>query len=378
MTGKPKGATIVDSVRVPTSPQNSATTGIPVKTATQVFIDLTHLGRHVTGIERVSIEQFEKVEFADARVTYVRAQGIVSLIFRQQIWLPLLALLNPHALFVFPGFAPSPLFVFARKRVIMYVHDLFLITRRAELATKAKVYMAWPFAVAVSRLVRFQVNSQKTADELAPFVRSDAVISLYRPSVRNVFALDVGDRENRDTKPQPLVIATLGTVEPRKNYSAALALLDALTGIGIAAQLHIIGREGWGEAKAALVAHSSVTIHGYLPAANVKALLEAADLYLCTSHDEGLGLPLLEAQYAGLAVVAPDKVVFHEVLGKSAIFIDTADATAAAAQVANLIAQPDWRAHTTASALANVARWNALAANDASEARTMFCSSSAD
>ena len=32
---------------------------------TRVFIDLTHLGRHVTGIERVSIEQFEKERLPD-------------------------------------------------------------------------------------------------------------------------------------------------------------------------------------------------------------------------------------------------------------------------------------------------------------------------
>ena len=77
-------------------------------TQASVFIDLTHLGRHVTGIERVSIEQFEKVDFAGATVTHVRSSGVLSMIWRQQVWLPLLALLNPTATFVFPGFPPSP------------------------------------------------------------------------------------------------------------------------------------------------------------------------------------------------------------------------------------------------------------------------------
>jgi glycosyltransferase involved in cell wall biosynthesis len=340
---------------------------------TKVFIDLTHLGRHVTGIERVSIEQFESVDFAGADATHVRSRGIISMIWRQQVWLPLLALLNPGATFVFPGFPPSPLFALARNRVVLYVHDLFLITRRADLGLKAKLYMALPFSLAVRRLKRFQVNSEKTRAELAPFVRPDAEIALYRPGVRNVFALEPGHRMERAPRPQPLKIATLGTVEPRKNYGAMPMILDALAAAGFpAAELHIIGREGWGDARDALQNHPQVTIHGYLPADRVKALLEDADIYLCTSHDEGLGLPLIEAQYAGLAVIAPDKPVFREVLGSSGTFIDPADPQSAARAIARLLAVPDWRTRTTSAALANVARWNGLAATDATAARTMF------
>jgi glycosyltransferase involved in cell wall biosynthesis len=334
----------------------------------RVFIDLTHLGRHVTGIERVSIEQFEAVDFNDADVTAIRSSGTLSMIFRQHVWLPLLALLHPTALFVFPGFPPSPLFAFARDRVIMYVHDLFLITRRCDLGWKAFVYMAWPFSIAVRHLKRFQVNSEKTRGELAPFVRPDAAIQLYRPAVRNVFDLVPTQR-----RPGPqLQIATLGTVEPRKNYGAMIPILDALAELGIRAELHIVGREGWGDAITALANDPRVKIYGYLAVEEVKAVLEAADVYLCTSHDEGLGLPLLEAQYAGLAVIAPDKRVFREVLGSSATFIDPSDAHGAAAAISALISTRDWQSHATGAAVANVARWNGLASLDAEAARTMF------
>ncbi len=344
----------------------------------RVYLDLTHLGRHVTGIERVSIELFEAVAFTDADVRAVRSRGIVSMILRQHIWLPLLALFHPSALFVFPGFPPSPLFVFARARVVMYVHDLFLITRRGDLGLKAKLYMALPFSIAVRNLVRFQVNSEKTRAELAPFVRADATIQLYRPGVRNVFDLVPQPRSPQALNTQArLQIATLGTVEPRKNYGAMLPILDSLQRRGIGADLHIIGREGWGEAKAALTGDPRVTIHGYLAADRVKAVLETADLYICTSHDEGLGLPLLEAQYAGLAVVAPDKPVFREVLGRSATFIDPADPDTAAEAIAMLTAQPNWRRQASDASLGNVARWNGLAALDGDAVRQMFASSTA-
>jgi glycosyltransferase involved in cell wall biosynthesis len=353
--------------------KDAASAPVTMAAPRDVFIDLTHLGRHVTGIERVSIEQFEKVTFANANVRHVRSNGILSMIWRQQVWLPLLALFYPKAVFVFPGFPPSPVFTLIAHRVVMYVHDLFLITRRSDLGLKARLYMAGPFSFAVRRLTQFQVNSEKTRRELAPFARSDADIALYRPVVRNVFTLDATQRATRSDAANPLKLVALGTVEPRKNYSAALAILDALIAAGhTGAQLHIVGREGWGDARAAIQNHPAVVVHGYLSAADAKAVLESADVYLCTSHDEGLGLPLLEAQFAGLAVVAPDQDVFREVLGTSGVFIDPAQPTRAAAVITSLLAQNHWRQTTCQCALANVARWNDGAARDAETAKNRF------
>ena len=48
----------------------------------RVYLDLTHVGRHVTGIERIAIELFEKVDFENADVIAVRAKGLVSLILK--------------------------------------------------------------------------------------------------------------------------------------------------------------------------------------------------------------------------------------------------------------------------------------------------------
>jgi hypothetical protein len=39
---------------------------------THLIIDMTHIGRHVTGIERVTIDQFEKAEFPGATLSTVK------------------------------------------------------------------------------------------------------------------------------------------------------------------------------------------------------------------------------------------------------------------------------------------------------------------
>ncbi|MBE7220597.1 MAG: glycosyltransferase, partial [Caulobacteraceae bacterium] len=132
------------------------------------------------------------------------------------------------------------------------------------------------------------------------------------------------------------------------------------------ATLDIVGRPGWGVDEAALAARPGVTLHGYQPAETVRALIDAADALISTAHDEGLGLPLLEAQYAGLPVIAPDRPVFREVLAGSGLIVDAADPAAAAAAIGGALAGPGWRARFADAAAANLARWNATAARDRS------------
>lgn len=341
----------------------------PPATRRRAYIDLTHVGRHVTGIERVAIEQFERAPLKDVEIVPVRASSILSMVLKQQFLLPALAVLHPRSTFAFPGFPPSPVFALFRRRTLLYVHDLFLLTRRGDLSGKARLYLAPQFAFAVRRLSRFFANSETTARELRAKARKDAAIVLYRPTVANHFALDARERQMRPDTGSPLRLVSLGTIEPRKNYEAALDILEAIKArSGIAAELHIIGRPGWGESARNIAGREGVIVHGYLDTAGVKRVIDAADVYLCTSHDEGLGLPLLEAQYAGLPVAAPDKPVFREVLGGSGLFIDTADPARAAKSITDLIAEPGWRHRSAATAVANVQRWNAIAQSDLAQA----------
>ena len=107
-----------------------------------------------------------------------------------------------------------------------------------------------------------------------------------------------------------------------------------------------------------------VTLHGYQTDGARPAILRAADLFICTSHDEGLGLPLLEAQYGGMPVVAPDAPVFREVLGASGIFISPSIPPLPRLILRAALSRPDWRANHVALAAQNLRRWNTLAESD--------------
>lgn len=329
-----------------------------------VYVDHTHLGRRVTGIERITTELFSAHSLAPIVLTPVTARGTLDMMTTQTFGLPH-RLADPSAVLLCPGFPPSPLLLPFASRVIPYIHDLFLITRPDDLNIRARLYMARPFRLAVNRYPRFMVNSLDTAQKLAAFCRSDAEIVVYRPKVRNVFDVHpVGTDPAHETRPA-LRLLSIGTVEPRKNYTYAARILRELRRSGFAdATLEIVGRQGWGQDWQLLEREPGVVLCGYQSADGVRQRLLAADALLCTSHEEGLGLPLLEAQYAGLPIITPDDTVFREVLGESGTFIDRADSAAAAERIAAMIRQDGRGARFRELNTRNLARWNALAEND--------------
>ena len=334
-----------------------------------VRIDYTHVGRRASGIERITTAQFDGAALSPLDVRPFKASGNrLQIMAAQMIGLPVCALGNRSDIFVFPGFPPSPYFAFAPDRSVLYVHDLFLLTRRPDLNRAAKYYMAPLFAMAVNRFRYFLTNSQDTARQLQSRCHPGATIIPYRPRIENVFGLAVGDRAVRPAKPPALRVLSIGTIEPRKNFIAAADICAALAArIGRAVEYHVIGRIGWGGDADVLRRRPNVFLHGFLSDAEARPLIESADILLCTSHAEGLGLPLIEAQYCGIPIVAPQGEVFSEVLGASGLFIDTASPERAAERIAEAISSDSWRSRYAAASTANVARWNAIADNDRAE-----------
>src|SRR5262249_5175894 len=153
---------------------------------------------------------------------------------------------EPAIPWIFPGYPPSPLFARWRERTVLYVHDLFLMTRPHDLNWTAKLYMVQPFRLAIDRLRYFLVNSETTAEALARHVRDDAILLHYRPRVADIFGLAAHSQGRSGGGAAPLIVGSLGTIEPRKNFTAAARICRALSRmLARPVEFHLIGRPGW-------------------------------------------------------------------------------------------------------------------------------------
>ncbi len=330
----------------------------------RIYLDQTHIRKRVTGIERVTLDLFSPESLAPHEVRPVVSRSLPGMIARQQVGLPLTALRDQEALFIFPGFPPAPLCAPAAARCLLYIHDTFLLSRPEDLSLRSRVYLSPAFALAMRWGRNLFVNSRTTGEDLRRYCSPEAGVFLLRPPVRDVFSLAKRRGPGPRNPSDPLRLLAIGTVEPRKNYPASLAIVEALNSIGVPAELHLVGRKGWGRHDFLDSPPSYLHMHGYLPDSELMALAETCHALLSTSKAEGLGLPLLEVQHGGLPVIAPDAPVFREALGQSGLLIrpDAVDASARA--IAAWTGSHEF-SEAAQAARANVERWNGLAAGDA-------------
>ncbi|SDM24077.1 Glycosyltransferase involved in cell wall bisynthesis [Methylobacterium phyllostachyos] len=329
----------------------------------RIYLDQTHLRGHVTGIERVTLDLFAPDRLAPHAVHPVTSRSLPGMVAAQHLTLPLHALRDRDALLLFPGFPPGPLCALAASRCLLYVHDTFLLTRPEDLSLRSRLYMSPSFALALRWCPNLFVNSRTTGEAVRAVCAPRARVALLRPPVRDAFGLGDLPGPAPYRRGGPLRLLAIGTIEPRKNYPAALALTAALNRAGVPAELHLVGRVGWGRHD--FLDHPPPVLHrhGYLSDAELRDLVASCHVLLSTSKAEGLGLPLLEVQHGGLPVVAPDEAVFREVLGTSGLLIRPEEPDAAARALVAWLAG-DGLARAADASRINVARWNAAAAED--------------
>jgi glycosyltransferase involved in cell wall biosynthesis len=131
----------------------------------------------------------------------------------------------------------------------------------------------------------------------------------------------------------------VGTIEPRKGHKQTLAAFELLWQAGVAANLVIVGRLGWGmedfEEKLNRHPQQGKSLF-YLKSISdeyLERLYSTASCLIAASEGEGFGLPLIEAAQHGLPVIARDIPVFREVAGDYANYFPDSTCPDAIAKV---------------------------------------------
>ncbi len=271
---------------------------------------------------------------------------------------------SPDVLFVPAHVIP---FIWPARRLppsVVTIHDLgYLHFPRAH-TWRQRQYLDWSTRWSARVAARVIAISRATAGDL------QAAYAIDRRKIDVIYEATVPSAPGETAasplaRPLPSSYALfVGTIQPRKNLvRLAQAYAQLVKLHAVPWDLVIAGGEGWlsGEvvgAIAALALPHRIHLPGYVPDAQLPALLQGARMFCFVSLYEGFGLPILEAQAAGVPVMTANNSSLPEVAGDAALLVDPTDVDAIAEAMLRLSRDEALRQQLIAAGHANVARFS--------------------
>jgi len=159
-------------------------------------------------------------------------------------------------------------------------------------------------------------------------------------------------------------VLSLGALSERKNQRGLLAAFARAARSGLPSEWRLVLGGPRGDDAASLREHARqaglpdarVLLPGFLPEADLPAVLAGAAIYCCASLHEGFGLPVLEAQAAGAPVLSSDRGALPETVGDCGVLFDPRDEAAFADALLRLARDEAGRAALAQEGPARVAR----------------------
>ena len=180
-------------------------------------------------------------------------------------------------------------------------------------------YLCWSTKRSAKKAQRIIAVSKKTKQDLMKFYGC-------KPEkievVHHGMQIQKSRLETKNPRVKKPYILYLGRIETKKNIQGILAAYKILREkYGVPHQLVIAGGKGFGY-EAFQLDLEGVLETGYVSEEEKWRFLSGADLFLFPSFCEGFGLPVLEAQAAGVPVVTSYNSSLPEIAGEGAVFVN--------------------------------------------------------
>ena len=239
-------------------------------------------------------------------------------------------------------------------RTLLTVHDLSFVRVPEAASPPLKAYLDTVVPRSVARADHILADSDATRDDL---------IALYKTPARKITVLysGVDQRLRRVADERALealrakyalaggpYILSVGTLQPRKNYSRVIRALAEVRASGLDLCYAIAGGKGWLEDEmqqtiAATGMEDFVRLLGYVDDEDLPALYSGSRMLLMPSLYEGFGLPILEAMTCGVPVITSNVSSLPEVAGSAAIQVDPTDKAALRDAIIAVDTEPNLR-----------------------------------
>jgi glycosyltransferase involved in cell wall biosynthesis len=258
---------------------------------------------------------------------------------------------GPLDLFHSPNFILPPT---RQAKTLLTVHDLSFIRHPQGAVASLRNWLNKVVPRSLARADHILADSESTKEDLTEIFNIDpADITVVGAGVEERFqpvtdpASLAAVRQRYRLPPAEKFILSLGTLEPRKNFTGLIAAFSQ-SPVRQTHHLVIAGGKGWLYDDIFAAAHTSpvagrIHLIGFVADEDLPALYSLADIFAYPSHYEGFGIPVIEAMACGVPVVCANNSCLPEVAGQSAVQITATDTAALAEALSRLATDPALR-----------------------------------
>ena len=266
-----------------------------------------------------------------------------------QIRLSLKMLKNrPDVLFV-----PAHTFPLIHPKLVVTIHGL-------EYEYLPKMYS--PFRRKVLRYLTKR-NLKKADKVIVPSQNTkEDLIKFYKAKPEKIFVVYHGinmKRHHAGYLKQPYLLY-LGRIEKRKNVEGLIGAFEILKEKYKIPHKLVLAGPNSGHSMSRNIEHPipEIVFTGYVDQDKKWQLLRNADVFVFPSFYEGFGFPVLEAQAAGIPVVASDVSSLPEILKDSALLINPKSPTEIAEAIYKIIRNPKFKKGLVKKGYENTKRYS--------------------
>ena len=286
------------------------------------------------------------------RPTPIAPRWLTRIWHRARIPLPAEVFTGRIDLFHATDFALPP--TLPATRTLLTVHDLSFVRVPQAASPPLRAYLNRVVPRSVRMADHILADSQATKDDLGAVygVKADKITVLLS-GVDSRFQR-VADRDvlRRVRAKYGLTdcpyMLSVGTVQPRKNYSRVIRALASLRQQGYDLHYVVAGGKGWLEDEMHQTIRETglggfVHLPGFVDDDDLPGLYSAARLLVMPSLYEGFGLPVLEAMACGTPVIASNLSSLPEIVGQAGLLVNPRDVDEIAAAVVRLESDSRYR-----------------------------------
>ncbi|MCY4064569.1 MAG: glycosyltransferase family 1 protein [Chloroflexi bacterium] len=270
------------------------------------------------------------------RSTRVSSKWLARLWHRAGIPLPIETITGPVDLYHATDFVLPP--TRSGTRTLLTVHDLSFIRVPTAASPPLKAHLDAVVPPSVAEADHILADSEATKADLIELYQTpgDKITVLYsgvNSRFRRVDDTETLQRVRLKYSLANSYILSVGTVQPRKNYSRVVEALSAIRQSGYDLVYVIAGGSGWLEDELEMTIEREgmgeyVHLLGLVDDEDLPALYSGARMLAMVSLYEGFGLPVLEAMACGTPVITSNLSSLPEVGGSAALLVDPHDSEA--------------------------------------------------